>query len=88
MEGELIVEVRRERAYPFDEPGRVLAHAFFPPDGRANFDEDEHYNDGTPSGTNLLWFATHEFGHALGIHHSDVRNAVMYRLLHWLYAEP
>ena len=56
----------------------MLAHAFFPPDGRAQFDDDEHYTDGTPSGTNLLWVATHEFGHALGIHHSNVRNALMY----------
>ena len=30
------------------------------------------------SGTNLLWVASHEFGHSLGIHHSDVENAVMY----------
>ncbi|XP_078363838.1 matrilysin-like [Oculina patagonica] len=68
----------RTCAYPFDGRGKVLAHAFFPSDGRAHFDEDETYTDGTSSGTNLLWVATHEFGHALGIHHSDVRNAVMY----------
>ena len=65
-------------AFPFDGRGKVLAHAFFPSNGRCHFDEDETYTDGTPSGTNLLWVATHEFGHALGIHHSDVRNAVMY----------
>jgi len=68
----------RTCAYPFDGAGKVLAHAFFPSDGRAHFDEDEHYTDGTSSGTNLLWVATHEFGHALGLHHSDVRDAVMY----------
>ena len=45
---------------------------------RAHFDEDETFTDGTSSGTNLLWVAVHEFGHSLGIHHSDVRNAVMY----------
>jgi len=68
----------RRCAYPFDGRGKVLAHAFFPSDGRAHFDEDEWYTDGTKKGTNLLWVATHEFGHALGLHHTDVRNAVMY----------
>ena len=62
----------------FDGPGRVLAHAYFPSDGRAHFDEDETYTDGTSRGTNLLWVATHEFGHSLGLKHSDVRGAIMY----------
>ena len=30
------------------------------------------------SGVNLLWVAVHEFGHSLGLMHSDVRDAVMY----------
>ena len=56
----------------------MLAHAYFPSDGRAHFDEDETYTDGTSRGTNLLWVATHEFGHSLGLEHSDVRGAIMY----------
>ena len=55
-----------------------MAHAFFPSDGRAHFDEDEEFTDNTPKGTNLLWVATHEFGHSLGIDHSDVQGAIMY----------
>ena len=63
---------------PFDGPGNVLAHAYYPSDGRAHFDEDERFTDGTSSGTNLLWVATHEFGHSLGLQHSDVEDAIMY----------
>ena len=63
---------------PFNGPGGVLAHAYYPPDGRAHFDEDESYTHNTASGTNLLWVATHEFGHSLGLGHSNVRDAVMY----------
>ena len=64
--------------YPFDGRGGTLAHAFFPPDGRVHFDEDETYTHETPSGTNLLWVTVHELGHALGLYHSNVYGAVMY----------
>ncbi|KAJ7374677.1 peptidase M10A [Desmophyllum pertusum] len=62
----------------FDGPSGVLAHAYYPSDGRAHFDEDEYFTDGTSRGTNLLWVAVHEFGHSLGIRHSNVRDAIMY----------
>ncbi|KAL9970697.1 hypothetical protein ACROYT_G023109 [Oculina patagonica] len=70
--------VERTCPYPFNGPGGVLAHAYYPPDGRAHFDEDETFTHGTSSGTNLLWVATHEFGHSLGLAHSNVRDAAMY----------
>ena len=64
--------------YPFNGPGDVLAHGFFPEDGRVHFDEDESYTDGTSNGVNLLWLATHEFGHALGLKQSNVNGAIMF----------
>ncbi|KAL9970696.1 hypothetical protein ACROYT_G023108 [Oculina patagonica] len=64
--------------YPFNGPGGVLAHAYFPQDGRAHFDEDETYTHGTSSGTNLLWVAVHEFGHSLGLQHTNIQGAIMY----------
>ena len=56
----------------------MLAHAYYPRDGRAHFDEDETYTHDTKYGVNLLWVATHEFGHSLGLDHTNVRGAIMY----------
>lgn len=65
---------------PFDGPGGILAHAFFPRTHRAgevHFDYDEHWTVGNGVGTDLLQVAAHEFGHVLGLQHSLEPDAVM-----------
>jgi len=63
----------------FDGKGGELAHAFFPPDGRLHFDEDEYFTTNTTLGVNYLWVATHELGHVLGLtHDTKTKGAVMY----------
>ena len=55
---------------PFDGMGGTLAHAYFPVyRGDAHFDNSEYWT--INSGTNMLQTAAHEFGHSLGLSHSD-----------------
>lgn len=82
-QGDAHIEVRFEKyehgdGDPFDGPGKTLAHAFFPMfGGDAHFDDSEYWTAGTWKGTNLFQVAAHEFGHSLGLSHSDVRSALM-----------
>lgn len=57
----------------FDGPAGVFGHGFFPEDGRVHFDDDEGWSD-----ENLPPVAIHEFGHALGMLHSNNPNTVMW----------
>lgn len=69
--------------FPFDGPGGVLAHTFYPappnPEpiaGDMHLDDDERWQIGAD--TDLYTVALHEAGHALGLVHTDNPNDVMY----------
>lgn len=81
--GQVHIEIRFEVGEhgdgdPFDGPGGTLAHAFFPVyGGDAHFDDAEKWSVNSYRGTNLFQVAAHEFGHSLGLSHSDVRSSLM-----------
>lgn len=69
--------------YPFDGPGGVLAHTFYPfpvnPEpiaGDMHFDNDDNWKIG--ANIDLFSIALHETGHALGLGHSDKPGDVMF----------
>ncbi|KAK4020362.1 hypothetical protein OUZ56_002346 [Daphnia magna] len=81
--GKVHIEIRFESGEhgdgdAFDGSGGTLAHAYFPIyGGDAHFDESETWTINSYKGTNLFQVAAHEFGHSLGLSHSDVRTALM-----------
>jgi hypothetical protein len=70
-------------AYPFNGPGGVIAHTFYPVPGNPeplagdmHLNADERWSVG---GTmDIFSVALHEAGHALGLGHSDDPTSVMY----------
>ncbi|XP_044078701.1 collagenase 3-like [Siniperca chuatsi] len=67
--------------YPFDGPDGTLAHAFAPGPGLggdAHFDDDETFTFRSNTGYLLFMVAAHEFGHSLGLSHSDDPGALMH----------
>jgi len=68
---------------PFDGSGsggfNIFAHAFYPEDGRIHFDEAEAWAHSHGNGNvDLESVALHEIGHAIGLRHSGLSEAVMY----------
>lgn len=79
----LFAKGAHEDDYPFDGPGKVLAHTFYPNPpvsepiaGDLHLDAQESWNSGAD--IDLFSVVLHELGHALGLAHADTPNAVMY----------
>lgn len=64
---------------PFDGPFGTLAHAYYPAwGGDIHFDEDETWSTDGSTPIDLESVAVHEFGHSLGLQHTNDPGAVMF----------
>lgn len=71
----------------FDGAGHTLAHAFFPPPNGGDLAGDTHFDDAevwdiaivpANGAFDLVTVAAHEFGHALGLAHSNIQGTLMF----------
>ncbi|KAK6644657.1 hypothetical protein RUM43_000925 [Polyplax serrata] len=68
---------------PFDGPDGLLAHAFDPETGNVHLDDEEPWSTKCcTKDVHLEQTATHELGHALGLAHTPVMQAVMAPVYH------
>uniref|UniRef100_A0A915C917 Peptidase metallopeptidase domain-containing protein n=1 Tax=Parascaris univalens TaxID=6257 RepID=A0A915C917_PARUN len=63
---------------PFDGKDGIVAHAFYPTEGKLHFDADERWTLNRKDGVNLYQTAVHEIGHIIGLEHSTDERAVMF----------